>query len=140
MDPTAGPGSPERCVARCQRRILDIGCIVQASAKSIRGLTELTVVEGEVEAPTLEQIEVSALLDNMTAVHDDDGIGIANRRESMGNDEAGATSAERRHSFLDENFRPRVDVARCFIEDQDARTREEGPRNGQQLSLTRGDI
>ena len=58
----------------------------------------------------------------------------------MGNDEARAAAAERGHGFLDENLSARVDIAGCLVQDQDAGVREEGPRNGEQLSLARRDI
>jgi len=46
---------------------------------------------------TLKQVTVAALLDDVAVVHDDDGVGIANRRESVRDDKARAAMAKLRH-------------------------------------------
>ena len=76
-----------------------------------------------------------ALLDDLARLHHQDGVGVADRREAVGDHEAGAVRAQRRHRLLDEHLGAGVDRAGGLVEDQDRRVGEEGAGDGEQLLL-----
>src|SRR5450759_4943355 len=67
-------------------------------------LDELAVVEIGVEALPSQQFVVRALLDDPAVVHDEDRVGVADRREAMGDHEAGPALHELRHRALDQDL------------------------------------
>ena len=73
------------------------------------------------------------------AVHHQDGVGVADRRQSVRDDEAGTTRAQRRHRPLDEHLGASVDRARRLVEDEDRRVGEERPGDREQLLLAGAD-
>jgi hypothetical protein len=76
-----------------------------------------------------------ALLHDPPAVHDDDLVRVADRREAVRDDERGAAVTQPRHRLLDEHLGPRIYVARRFVEDEDARIGEERAGDGDELAL-----
>ncbi|MNW15826.1 hypothetical protein D3C71_2144620 [compost metagenome] len=53
----------------------------------------------------------------------------------MRNDEACAALHDREKGFLDMKLRPRINAARCLIQNENGRIRENDARNGKQLAL-----
>src|SRR5437879_13524781 len=88
-------------------------------------LRELALVEGVVEALLAQQLRVVALLDDPARVHDHDLVGVADRRETVRDDEGGAAVTEARHRLLDEHRGARGDVAGRSVEAEDARIGKE---------------
>ena len=93
-----------------------------------------------IEAALREQLRVAALLDDAPLVHDDDGVGAADRRQTVRDDEARATVPQPRHRLLDEDLGARVDVARRLVEDEHAAIRQEGARDREELLLPARDV
>ena len=81
-----------------------------------------------------------ALLDDPARVHDHDLVGVADRRETVRDDEGGAAVTEARHRLLDEHLGARVDVAGRFVEDEDARIGEERAGDSDELPLACRDV
>jgi hypothetical protein len=96
---------------------------------------ELAPVQTSVKPFVLEKLPVGALLDDLPSVDDYDPTGVTNRAEPMGDDEARAPLHEPEHCFLDVGFRPGVDTAGGFVEDQDGRAGKSRPGNGKELSV-----
>ena len=101
------------------------------------GLCELALVEVVVEALLAQELGMITLLDDPATVNHDDHVGVADRREAMGDDEGGAPVTQARHGLLDQHLGARVDVARRLVEDEDARIREERARDGPTLRFGR---
>ena len=81
-------------------------------------------VELELEQPVVgtagrDQLVVGALLHNLSHVKTQDAVGVANRREAVCNEDAGATLGEALRGRLDELFAG-IDAARGLVEDEDA--------------------
>ena len=62
---------------------------------------ELSLVQAGVGSIGGEESLVVALLDDTSVLHHNDDVSTANRRESVGDDEAGATRSQRAHRPLD---------------------------------------
>lgn len=73
------------------------------------------------------QFFVIALLDDVSILQNQDQIGIADRRKTMGDDEARSAFHQVIHGLLDLNFRSRIDGARGLIQNQDRIVRQNGP-------------
>ena len=82
-----------------------------------------------------EQLVVRPLLDDLAVLEDDDQIGIADRRQPVGDDERGAAVQEPPQRTLDLALGADVDRARRLVEDQDARIGEERAGERDQLAL-----
>ena len=54
------------------------------------GVFKLTVIQRRVEAALLHQRFVGAALNDIARLHDEDEVGVFDRREPVGNDKAGA--------------------------------------------------
>src|SRR5674476_850012 len=61
-----------------------------ASTRGTDGFSELAVVQGVVEAAALQQLCMVAMFHDASAVHDDDRVGVSDRGQPVGDDEAGA--------------------------------------------------
>ena len=81
-----------------------------------------------------------ALLDDRALVHDEDRVGVADRREPVGDHERGAALHQPGHRALDQDLGARVDRRRRLVEDEDRRVGEERPRDRQELLLARGQV
>src|ERR1043165_8107029 len=69
-------------------------------------------------------------------LQDDDAIRIANRGQAVGNEEGGAARCESADAALDDGLGSRIQIRSCLVEHEDARVSEEGPSEGDQLTLT----
>src|SRR6185312_14417320 len=105
-----------------------------------RGTCELRVVELVVRAPACEQLLVSALLDDPSFAHDEDQVGIPDRRQPVCDDEARAVRAQCGHGVLHKRFRAGVYRARRLIENEQCGLREERARDRDELLLPRTQI
>ena len=87
----SAPGGPRRYAARAglYRRF---------------GLLELTVVELRIEPAPGKKLLVCSLLDNVAVVHHEDEVGIADRRQAVGDDEARPPLHEVVHRLLDQDL------------------------------------
>ena len=81
-----------------------------------------------------------ALLDDPAVLHHQDRVGVANRRKTVGDHEAGAVGAQGGHGVLDEHLGPRVDRARRLVEDEDRRVGQERSGDRHQLPLAGAEI
>src|SRR5208337_123619 len=88
-----------------------------------------------IEAAPVEQFLVASLFDNLAVVDDHHYVGIPDRAEAVGNDEAGAPLHQAEQGFLDAQLGARIHAARGLIKDQDSRIREDGAGNREQLAL-----
>ena len=79
---------------------------------------------------------MGALLDHGAVLHDENEIRIADRGQPMGDDEARSALHQLVHRLLDVDFRPRIDAARRFIQNENRRVRQNGAGDRQQLLLT----
>ena len=76
-----------------------------------------------------------ALLDDPAVLEHDDQVGVADRREAVGDDERGPAVQEAAERPLDLLLGADVDRARRLVEDQDPRVGEQGAREGDELAL-----
>ena len=76
-----------------------------------------------------------ALLDDPALVHHDDLVGLADRREAVGDDERGPAPQQAPQRRLDQALGLGVDAARRLVQDQDARIGQQGAGEGEQLPL-----
>ena len=83
---------------------------------------------------------MAALLDDVAVLHDQDGVGVADRGQAVSDDEARAALAQRVHRLLDQQLRAGVHAAGGLIEDEHGRVGHEGPRDREQLALAGGDV
>ena len=82
-------------------------------------------VELGVAAAREHQLVVRALLDDRAVLEHDDQVGVADRREAVGDDERRAAVQQPSQRALDAALGADVDRARRLVEDQDARVGEE---------------
>lgn len=66
-----------------------------------------------------------ALFDDLSVLHDDDLVRVADGRKAVGDYQRGAALQQLAESLLDELVRVAVDVRCCFVEHEDARIRHE---------------
>src|SRR5688572_12298793 len=76
-----------------------------------------------------EERVVAALLDDASALEHDDAIGLADRREPVGDDERRAPSHEPAERFLHELLRFRIERRGRLVEQQDARVTHQSARD-----------
>ena len=74
-----------------------------------------------INAFLLQQFLVAAFFDDFTMVHDHDHIRGCDRAQAMRNDEAGSSFLQSLQGILNEPLRLRINIAGCFIENQNAR-------------------
>ena len=79
-----------------------------------------------------------AAFDDVAVLHDEDEVGVFDRRQTVGDNEAGAVFRQLIHGALDEQLRARVDRAGRLVEDEHGRVLEHGAGDGQQLLLPGG--
>src|SRR5690606_22184308 len=84
------------------------------------------------------QFTVRTLLDNLSAIDHDDAVGISDRRQTMRNDDDGATFANRLHVVLNDAFGFVIERAGGLVENQNARIGNQRTRNRNALALTAG--
>ncbi len=82
---------------------------------------------------------VAALLDQSAAVEDQDAVGVAQRREPVGDGDRRAAAGERLERLLDRLLALGVDAAGGFVEDQDRRIVQDRPGDREPLPLAAGE-
>ena len=76
-----------------------------------------------------------ALLDDLAVLEHDDQVGVADRREAVGDHEGGAAGEQRPQRALDLALGADVDRRRRLVEDQDPRVGEQGAGERDELAL-----
>src|ERR1700682_2073336 len=76
------------------------GRVVNISAGFGERVGELALVERVVEAMSREEFGVCALFDDLALIHDDNAVGVADRREPVGDHEAGSALPQSGHRLL----------------------------------------
>jgi hypothetical protein len=79
---------------------------------------------------------VGSLLDDPPVVQHDDEVGTPDRRQPVRDDEGRAAGEKAAQPALDASLRSDVDRRRSLVEDEDARIREQGTGEGDELALT----
>src|SRR5690349_7755630 len=100
-----------------------------------RLLLQLEFVKFRIRAASREQFLVPAGFDNATAFEDDDGIGTANRREAVRNDERRPVQHQGRQGVLNQHFGLGIERRRCLVENQNRRVTQNRSRNRNPLPL-----
>jgi hypothetical protein len=84
---------------------------------------------------TGEELLMGATLDDAPLVDHDDQIRLADRRQPVRDDQAGAIGQQRFERGLDQLLVVTVERARRLVEDEDARVLEERARDREPLPL-----
>ncbi len=77
---------------------------------------------------------------DLATVENDDLVGVADRGETVRDDESGSALHELYHCFLDTHFRTGVDAGGRLVENEDLGIGKNGSRDGEELTLTVTDI
>ena len=80
-----------------------------------------------------------ALFDDLAFVEDDDGIGLEDGVEAVGDGDGGTSLHELAGGFFEQGFGFRVERGGGFVEDEDGRIFEEGAGEGEALGLSAGE-
>jgi hypothetical protein len=72
-------------------------------------------------------------LNDFAMAHDEDLICLANRAETVGDDEAGPIGHQPLERFLDELFSGGIDAGRGLVQNQNRRVFEQRPRDAHAL-------
>ncbi len=91
-----------------------------------------------VRAFFLDQIVVVATLDDPALFEDHDRVRVLDRRQTMRDDEHRTARHQLVHPFLNDPFGTGIDRRSRFIEDEDRRIGNRGPRDRKQLTLSLG--
>ena len=78
---------------------------------------------------------MGTLLDDAAVIHHEDLVGITDRGQAMGDDEARPPQHQLGHGALDEDLGPRVHGTGRLVEDEDAAVRQERPGDREELLL-----
>src|SRR5450759_2418414 len=97
--------------------------------------SRLQIVQLRVAAVATDQLIMVTVFDDAAAFDGDDAIGIANRRQTVGNDEDRPAGGDLLHVLLDGPLAFIIQRARCLVKDQDTWIRDEGAGNGDALAL-----
>lgn len=97
---------------------------------------ELGVVEVCVEAAFFEEFGVSAFLDDVTLVHDQDKVGVLDGGQTVRHDERGLVLHKFFERLLNLDFGTRVDGRSRFVQDKHRRVGEHYAGDAEQLLLT----
>mmetsp|Transcript_32921 Transcript_32921/g.63413 ORF Transcript_32921/g.63413 Transcript_32921/m.63413 type:complete len:466 (+) Transcript_32921:2663-4060(+) len=128
-------GAVDRAALFAQQRLLALAALVLL----------LLLLRQLVEAATLtdgEQLVVGAALDHLALVHDGDLVGVADRREAVGDGDGRPLPLghERVERLLDHALARSVERARRLVEEQDGRLAHERARNRHALLLPAGEL
>ena len=105
-----------------------------------RRLGELGLVQAHIGPAHLQQFVVRARFDDAARLHHEDGVGVADGGEPVGDDEAGAAGAQVGHGVLDEGLGAGVDGRGGLVEDEDRRLGEEGAGDGEELAFAGAEV
>ncbi len=86
-----------------------------------------------------QQIFVRPLLDHASVIEHQDEIGVADRGETVGDDQVRAACEQRRQRFLHLPLGDGIECARRLVENEDARILQDGARDRQPLPLAAGE-
>ena len=81
------------------------------------------------------QIFVGSLFYDATVLHDENLVGVPDGRETMGDDQRSPAAHQVRERILNQPLAFGVECGCGFVEDQDRRILEHGPRDGDALPL-----
>src|SRR5919107_776286 len=93
-----------------------------------------------VEALAAHKLVVSALLDQLSVVQDQDEVGVADRGEAVRDHERGAPDHQAFPAVQDDGLRPRVDGRRRLVQDADRGVFQKGPRDADALAFAAGEL
>src|SRR5215813_1691782 len=96
---------------------------------------ELQMVEPRIDGSGTEQSVVTAHLDDLSLLHHHDHVGVANRRQSVSNDDGGAAARQLTEGPHDGIFGLRVQGARRLVHDENRRIFQERASEGDTLAL-----
>jgi hypothetical protein len=83
---------------------------------------------------------MGALFSYPAVVEDHDTIHLADRRQTMGNDQGGTMGEQVLQAFLDQGFSLAIHAGRCLVQDQNRGIMGQRSRQRQQLLLTHREI
>src|SRR4051812_13773717 len=86
-----------------------------------------------------EQLTLGAALHDAPALHDEDLVCTADRRQAVGDDQRRAATEKPVERALDQDLRRPVNVGGRLVEDQDPRVGEQRAGDRDQLALARGE-
>src|SRR5699024_4841175 len=93
-----------------------------------------------VETAFGQQLLVPALLDDVAVAHDQDGVGVPDGGQPVGDDKAGAAAHQVVHGGLDALFGAGIHRAGGLVQNQDPVVRQDGAGDGQKLLLALADV
>lgn len=99
-------------------------------------MPSLQMEERCVTATGFSKIVVAAVFDDMALLDGDDAVAIPHCRKPMRDDHDRAALSDLAHILMDDALAFIIESAGGFIEYQDARVRNEGPRNCYSLALS----
>ena len=97
-------------------------------------------MKARIGAAALQQLCMAALLDDVATLHDQDRVRVADGGQTVGDDEARAATPQRPHGPLHQELGSRVNRTGGLVQDEDGGIRDEGPGDGEQLTLAGRDI
>ena len=106
-----------------------------AGADSLAVFDPLQLDHVAIEPAAGHQLGVAAGLDDCAFVQDQDAIGVADRAQAMCDHERGAAAQQLFEALLDETLTLAVQVAGCFVEDEDPGIGQHGSRDRKALAL-----
>jgi len=86
-----------------------------------------------------DQLFVGPALDDPAAVDDQDGVGVPDRGQPMGDDERRPVFHDTGQGLLNQPLGLRIQGRGRLVQDQDRRILEQGPGQGQPLALADGE-
>ena len=102
-------------------------------------LCELAQIEVGVGTLGSQQLLMRTLLDNVAMIHDQNQVGIHDRRQAMRDHKARTPAHERVHGAADGKLGTRIHARRRLVQDENRRVVEQHARDGQQLTLALAD-
>ena len=93
-----------------------------------------------VEAAAGEQFPVGADVGDAAAVHHHDAVGVADRRQAVGDDQGGAPRGEAVERLLDQRLGAGVEGGGGLVQEQHRRVAEHGAGDGDALALAAGEV
>src|SRR5579872_1507545 len=95
----------------------------------------LDLVKGSITPGLFDQLIMAAVFDNVPGLDGDDPVGMAHRRQAMGDDEHRSARGDLAHVTLDDVLALVVERAGGFIENQDFGIGDQRSGNGDPLAL-----
>ena len=106
--------------------------------RPLPALGPLRRIKRRIEAVLGQQLVVGSLLDDSPAVDDQNPVGAADSRETMGDDERRPALRQLVKRVENHVLGPRVDGGGRLVEDQDGRVLQEGARHADPLPFSEG--